>query len=243
VFALQDKNHAARIEPGTYSPLLNIYIFLGAEKFCAQVMQVELTRNGKASTTDAKLRRLQGKMAQLSFSGASQAEKLSIRTIGREDPTSAEAFRTHIIFQVIYKETAFLTFPFVLDIWFPKRAKPMDSSVPVNSIPIAFDSRPLNESQRSAVKAILSDNPSDRLVLIQGPPGTGKTTVIAAAVISAISFRSSEQGLWLVAQSNVAVKNIAEKLADVEFFDFKLLVSKDFHFDWYRYSPLTTHSL
>ncbi|XP_006459086.1 hypothetical protein AGABI2DRAFT_53060, partial [Agaricus bisporus var. bisporus H97] len=40
---------------------------------------------------------------------------------------------------------------------------------------------------------------------------------------------------WLVAQSNVAVKNIAEKLADLEFLDFKLLVSKDFHFDWHEH--------
>jgi hypothetical protein len=38
--------------------------------------------------------------------------------------------------------------------------------------------------------------------------------------------------MWLVAQSNVAVKNIAEKLADCDFLDFKILVSKDFHFDW-----------
>ena len=39
-------------------------------------------------------------------------------------------------------------------------------------------------------------------------------------------------GIWLVAQSNVAVKNIAEKLASSDFVEFKILVSKDFHFDW-----------
>ena len=38
--------------------------------------------------------------------------------------------------------------------------------------------------------------------------------------------------VWVIAQSNVAVKNIAEKLAESEFFDFALLVSEDFHFDW-----------
>jgi regulator of nonsense transcripts 1 len=42
-----------------------------------------------------------------------------------------------------------------------------------------------------------------------------------------------ERTVWLVAQSNVAVKNIAEKLDKVGFRDFKLLVSKDFHYDWY----------
>ncbi|TFK33236.1 AAA domain-containing protein [Crucibulum laeve] len=48
---------------------------------------------------------------------------------------------------------------------------------------------------------------------------------------------SSDQSrtLWLVAQSNVAVKNIAEKLAKEDFLDFKILVSKDFHFDWHEH--------
>ncbi|KAJ7678927.1 AAA domain-containing protein, partial [Mycena polygramma] len=41
--------------------------------------------------------------------------------------------------------------------------------------------------------------------------------------------------IWLVAQSNVAVKNIAEKLASVDFLDFKLVVSKDFHYDWHEH--------
>jgi hypothetical protein len=38
--------------------------------------------------------------------------------------------------------------------------------------------------------------------------------------------------VWIVAQSNVAVKNVAEKLASCAFQDYRLLVSKDFHFDW-----------
>lgn len=65
---------------------------------------------------------------------------------------------------------------------------------------------------------------------------SGKTTVIAAFVCSAVAAGAS--GLWLVAQSNIAVKNIAEKLADVEFLDWRLLVSKDFHFGWCTLSPL-----
>lgn len=69
-----------------------------------------------------------------------------------------------------------------------------------------------------------------RITLIQGPPGTGKTTVIATFVISAVS--AGAKGIWLVAQSNVAVKNIAEKLESSGFPGWKLLVSKDFHQDW-----------
>ncbi|KIK19672.1 hypothetical protein PISMIDRAFT_658785, partial [Pisolithus microcarpus 441] len=41
--------------------------------------------------------------------------------------------------------------------------------------------------------------------------------------------------VWIVAQSNVAVKNIAEKFARIDFYDFALLVSKEFHFDWHEH--------
>lgn len=37
---------------------------------------------------------------------------------------------------------------------------------------------------------------------------------------------------WIVAQSNVAVKNIAEKLFAKKV-DFKILVSKEFYVEWY----------
>jgi hypothetical protein len=62
---------------------------------------------------------------------------------------------------------------------------------------------------------------------------TGKTSVIAATVCSLMaSGNPSTRAIWLVAQSNVAVKNMAKKLADIGFLDFGLLVSKDSHFDW-----------
>jgi hypothetical protein len=46
------------------------------------------------------------------------------------------------------------------------------------------------------------------------------------------AIRQGQRGIWLVAQSNVAVKNIAEKLADSGFLPWRLLVSKDFIFEW-----------
>ncbi|KAJ7707601.1 AAA domain-containing protein, partial [Mycena rosella] len=52
--------------------------------------------------------------------------------------------------------------------------------------------------------------------------------------ISILSSTDLERTIWVVAQSNVAVKNIAEKLADVDC-DFSLLVSKDFHHDWHEH--------
>ena|SRR5258707_10635245 len=62
----------------------------------------------------------------------------------------------------------------------------------------------------------------------EGPPGTGKTTTITAA---AQVWDSRKISVWIVAHSNVAVKNIAEKLFDKEV-NFKILVSKEFHEEW-----------
>ncbi|KAF9267868.1 hypothetical protein L218DRAFT_1057752 [Marasmius fiardii PR-910] len=67
----------------------------------------------------------------------------------------------------------------------------------------------------------------------EGPPGTGKTSVIAKYVTTVID--SGGSGIWLVAKSNVAVKNIAEKLIKVGFLHWKLLVSQDFQFDWHEH--------
>jgi regulator of nonsense transcripts 1 len=57
--------------------------------------------------------------------------------------------------------------------------------------------------------------------------------VIAAFVQLAVRFNKG--GIWLVAQSNVAVKNIAEKLTSIGFENWKLLVSKGFHLGWHEH--------
>lgn len=82
------------------------------------------------------------------------------------------------------------------------------------------------------MQIILSSGARDRVCLVQGPPGTGKTTVIAESV-QRIRAGDSRRTIYLVAQSNVAVKNIAEKLAVVGFLDFRLLITHEFHFDWW----------
>lgn len=66
-----------------------------------------------------------------------------------------------------------------------------------------------------------------------GPPGTGKTSTIAAALHL---WQVERRPVWVIAQSNVGVQNIAEKLHEKEI-DFKLLVSKEFHFEWCGHSP------
>lgn len=154
-------------------------------------------------------------------------------TVGRGDPTQAEASRSDIVLMALQGRISISKHSFTKRIWLPKEALSWDDT-PAFGTPVSYiqSSRPLNPSQTKAVKKILSTKNSDRVALIHGPPGTGKTTVIAAAVTSVMVSTDMTHTLWLVAQSNVAVKNIAEKLASVKFLDFKILVSKDFHFDW-----------
>ncbi len=126
----------------------------------------------------------------------------------------------------------FATHPFIARMW--SIGTPSWAAVESRSTPTLFfpSKRELNCAQRDAVNACLSPDDSDRIIIIHGPPGTGKTTVIAATVTSIIASLK-QATVYLVAQSNVAVKNIAEKLVTVKFFDFKILVSHGFHYDWY----------
>ena len=80
----------------------------------------------------------------------------------------------------------------------------------------------LNANQQEALQRVLA---AEDYALLLGMPGTGKTTVIAAAVQNLV--RTPGRTIWLVAQSNVAIKNVAEKLADIGFWDFRILVSKE----------------
>lgn len=163
----------------------------------------------------------------------------TITTIGRDDPTNAEKQRERLILRVLQGAVELLSDnPWVTKICL---LPPDDFSWPASfrsvstTLPLEPDfttlQRPLNSSQLRAVKQMLSPTDDSRICLIQGPPGTGKTTVIATYVLLSVSCGQS--GIWLTAQSNVAVKNIAEKLCDFGFLDWKLLVSTDFHYEWY----------
>jgi len=115
------------------------------------------------------------------------------------------------------------------DKWFTSASKyPMLSPEVCRSLSI--DAKRLNGSQHTAVNAMMSKGPQNVITIIQGPPGTGKTSVIAFFVQLAVALGKS--GIWLVAQSNVAVKNIAEKLSRTGFHDYRLLVSDGFIDDW-----------
>jgi regulator of nonsense transcripts 1 len=128
--------------------------------------------------------------------------------------------------------------PWIKKIWYPSQAddhtwpSSFSAALPSSAPEPDFSAlnRPLNSSQANATKHMLSLADDSHITLIHGPPGTGKTTVIASYVQFAIA--QGRRGIWLTAQSNVAVKNIAEKLFDSGFTNWKLLVSKDFHYEW-----------
>ncbi|KAL0954938.1 hypothetical protein HGRIS_003871 [Hohenbuehelia grisea] len=202
-----------------------------------QSMLVEVEHGGETRALTGRVSRVLGRASTIHLhesSGVIQSIK-SVKTIGREAPTNAEARRTLLMVHALQRRITLMTSYFVQRIWFA--SNPSASILPppslTSELEVISPPRPLNASQHSAVADIL-DEAKKPITVIHGPPGTGKTTVIAAAVISKIRG-TIKGGIWLSAQSNVAVKNVAEKLASSDFFDFKILVSKDFHFDWHEH--------
>jgi primosomal protein N' len=182
---------------------------------------------GKMITARAKL--MKGKRTTIATDEKVVGTPWRIHTFGKDDPTGNELQRRHTVKQALQNTICLDTNPLVNKLWFQHTTVP--SPVPCSKrhgVTI-----PLNHSQSRAVDSMLSEASPTMLdfVLVQGPPGTGKTSVITGVVQGYIA--SGGKGLWLVAQSNVAVKNMAEKLGSIGFFDWKLLVSKDFHFEWY----------
>ncbi|KAL4064429.1 P-loop containing nucleoside triphosphate hydrolase protein [Scleroderma citrinum] len=197
--------------------------------------QIVLIETKDRTATAGHAKRVQGRNAQVLVNGPINGEIVSISTIGKGDRTYAEVARREIILQVLQGRTPLLSQPFFQHIWFPHERTVWSKQDGIIFEPHTyFPQRSLNLSQEIAVGKILSSSDDNRVVMIHGPPGTGKTTVIAAAVTS---FHHSDptRSVWITAQSNVAVKNIAEKLCAVGFYDFRLLVSKDFHFDWHEH--------
>ncbi|KAI9574025.1 P-loop containing nucleoside triphosphate hydrolase protein [Boletus coccyginus] len=142
----------------------------------------------------------------------------------------AESTRQDIVLKALQHNTNILLNPFFRAVWLPKERRMWSQSEKKREAPPVYFPRVLNNSQHAAVRRILSGKSDDRIIVIHGPPGTGKTTVIAASVISHHHAKSG-QNIWVAAQSNVAVKNIVEMFIKEGFHEFKVLVSKDFHYD------------
>jgi Cdc6-like AAA superfamily ATPase len=186
------------------------------------------TNTGK-NRFSAKSSKVSGKLTTIKTKGVEiTGDVESITVVGKEDPTRAQTEKRNIIMDALLGGKILLGNFLVRSVW-------LDESVFCQPMP-AHSRRgvtiPLNPSQSLAVDCMLGDASVDypNFVLVQGPPGTGKTATIAAVVQGVTE--DEKGGLWLIAHSNVAVKNIGEKLASIGFFDWKLLVSTNFHFDW-----------
>lgn len=154
-------------------------------------------------------------------------------------PTSADLAKTGDILNILCGGTTLSSNAFLETFWpIPDKDIEWPSTFrTIQAPPILLPpGRSINDSQQEAICHMLEQSNDKRVTIIQGPPGTGKTTVIATYVLSATA--AQQGGIWLVAQSNVAVRNIAEKLLNVGFENWKLLVSKDFKEDWYVLFPL-----
>ncbi|KAG1841684.1 hypothetical protein DFJ58DRAFT_707767 [Suillus subalutaceus] len=203
----------------------------------SQVIKIEMLDGKKRSTVTGRAGRIDGKQVHIDIQGGKKASGkiLSVTTIGKEDLTAAESAREDVVLKALQSTITLTEHPFFCSIWAPS----LNITWPPLNAPTAshvyYPNGQLNPSQHEAVERIISQADRDRVLLIQGPPGTGKTTVIAASVNSMINTGPMERTVWLVAHSNVAVKNIAEKLDKVGFREFKLLVSKDFHYDWHKH--------
>ena len=212
----------------------------------AQFLRIETQDRDGRSMLTGKAIRVEGRQAHIDVKGSVNvsAKVLSVTTVGKGTLTAAEAWREDVVLKALQGGVDLMQYPFFCSIWVPWSKISWPPVQNVSAKPLIYcEGYSLNPSQEKAVQRIVSEENSDRVVLIQGPPGTGKTTVIATSVVNIIDNRSEDtegRAVWLVAHSNIAVKNMAEKLDKVEFRDFRLLVSKDFHFDWYvtHHTPL-----
>lgn len=193
-----------------------------------------------AFTVPAEIASASGDCAQLKTDAFLAGKQMpAITLIGREDPTHAEMEKAQVILKILQGRLGVdgIDFnPWIYKIylgpgedftWPADWSQPAPSHVKLNPDKIP---RPLNNSQQKAVRCMLDQTDASRVAIIQGPPGTGKTTVIASFVLTAA--KAGRSGIWLIAQSNIAVKNIAEKLADFKVLNWRLLVSDEFYGVW-----------
>ncbi|KAG8830151.1 hypothetical protein FRC17_005343 [Serendipita sp. 399] len=182
------------------------------------------------------------------------------RTMGKEEATILDNQRSNFILFALQGRVAVQGNQLLRQIWFPTTHKPSPVEPTLPEL-VGEEFKRLNRRQKRAVEEMMKEGPDPRIVLVHGPPGTGKTSVIAAmtqCLLNTVNdrsedgeqekliqsaMRSDEEDMgksaadgptvWIVAQSNVAVKNVAEKLVKVGILDFKLIVSSDFHFEWW----------
>ncbi|KAI1784393.1 P-loop containing nucleoside triphosphate hydrolase protein [Ganoderma leucocontextum] len=195
----------------------------------------------KALATGAK-----GKETTLKLLKGKLPDKVKkVCVVGREEPTSAEGARDGFVLSVLQGVQSMDDSRFVRMLWFPQ-SKPKAGHLKKTKANAGVEQdlqittpsfQNLNASQQAVVRAMAGKLES--LVKVRGPPGTGKTSTIAAALEY---WEKHREPAWVIAHSNVGVKNIAESLVKRNI-DFKIIVSQDFYYEWHEhhYVDITSH--
>ncbi|KAG6862110.1 hypothetical protein C0995_005922 [Termitomyces sp. Mi166 len=190
--------------------------------------QTVIMTNEKGQEFFGEARGCKGRTTTIHFTGHMLSGKLEkVRVFGPPPLTNAEKARNSLVLQILQGLEFLQTAKFIRIVWFPTKKTRALITLDAVSLPVMhFEG--LNPSQEAVASKMVSDCP---LVIAHGPPGTGKTTTIAAAVSV---WEQERLPTWIIAHSNVAVKNMAETLFKKEV-DFKILVSKEFHFEWHEH--------
>ncbi|KAL7277493.1 hypothetical protein ACG7TL_008414 [Trametes sanguinea] len=177
---------------------------------------------------EARAFEAKGRRTELQIIGGralASADIVDVRVLGREEATSSELARDEYLSDLLEEVAVFDDSTFNRLLWFPDRKNFKRNRRQATDR--QFDA--LNASQRIVASAMIDEK--EQLVITHGPPGTGKTTTIAAALDY---WQVNKKPVWVIAQSNVGVKNIARSIIK-RGIKFKLLVSKEFHFEWHEH--------
>ncbi|KAG5734510.1 hypothetical protein E4T56_gene5962 [Termitomyces sp. T112] len=188
--------------------------------------QTVIMTNEKGQEFFGEARGSKGRTTNIEFTGKVLSGNLEkVRVFGCPSLTNTEKAQNELVLRVLEGLESLRTSFFIRMLWFPTK-KTRALIMPDTVTPAVTYFEGLNTSQQTVASKMISDC---HLVIAHGPPGTGKTTTIAAAVSD---WEYGKLPTWIVAHSNVAVKNMAETLFK-KGIDFKILVSKEFHFEWH----------
>ena len=205
---------------------------------------------GQQIVLSSKISSVNGKTAILSFPGAvSSFQNIqSVTTYGKDGLSQTELEFSLSVLHALQGKRSLLNNPWIQLLMISNNSPdltfdsfdpwqlPSDSATQscstqdlLVSPPFVFKNM-LNDSQVDAVKHMLKHDNATDYSIIHGPPGTGKTTVIAAFVNSIL--QGSDRTVWLLAKTNFAVKNIAEKLCKSDILAWRLIISREFFSGW-----------
>lgn len=119
----------------------------------------------------------------------------------------------------------------------PKFIKMLLGNEPIKQIVfknfLTFKNR-VNESQKVAVQSVLNN----AITVLQGPPGTGKTSTIHEIILQLLELKTFP--ILVVAASNIAIDNIAEKLIKTHGREILRIVSNEKEKEYSRDHPLAS---